>query len=175
MGRGPVSIPSPFPILKEPCPQGWGFLLTQMWVETPSLPVMGPLYNGQFTSVFQKLVSFHLHSRAMTVFPGKYRGRSQWSCFPGGSESKESCLQCRRPGFDPWVWKVPRRREWLPTPVFLPGKSHGQRWLIVHSPWGSKESDTNERLTLHNMNQHAQGYTTRKWQRWDQNTVLLSP
>ena len=76
-------------------------------------------------------------------------------------------------GFDPWVRKIPRRREWLPTPVFLPGKSHGQRWLTGHSPWGSKESDTSEQLTLHNINRHAQGYTTRKWQSWDQNTDLL--
>ena len=38
---------------------------------------------------------------------------------PGGSDSKESiCLQCRRPGFDPWVGKIPWKREQLPTPVF---------------------------------------------------------
>ena len=36
------------------------------------------------------------------------------------------CLQCRRPGFYFWVRKIPWRREWQPTPVFLPGKSHGQ-------------------------------------------------
>ena len=36
-------------------------------------------------------------------------------------------LQCRRPGFDPWVVKIPWRRAWQPTPVFLPGESHGQR------------------------------------------------
>ena len=38
--------------------------------------------------------------------------------------------------------------EWLPTPVFLPGESHGQRSLVGYSPWGPKESDTTERLTL---------------------------
>ena len=38
-------------------------------------------------------------------------------------------LQGRRPGFDPWVGKIPRRREWLLTPVFLPGEFHGQRCL----------------------------------------------
>ena len=54
------------------------------------------------------------------------------------------CLQCRRPGFDPWVWKIPWRREWLPTPVFLPGESHGQRSLVGCSPWGHKEMDTTE-------------------------------
>ena len=51
-------------------------------------------------------------------------------------------LQCRRHGFDPWIWKIPWRREWQPTPVFLQGKSHGQRNLVVYSPWGRKESDT---------------------------------
>ena len=39
-----------------------------------------------------------------------------------------------------------RRRQWHPTPVLLPGKSHGRRSLVGHSPWGCKESDTTERL-----------------------------
>ena len=43
--------------------------------------------------------------------------------------------------------KIPWRREWLPTPVFLPGKSHGQRSLAGYSPWGRKESDITERLS----------------------------
>ena len=51
------------------------------------------------------------------------------------------CLQCRRPGFNPWVRKIPRRREWQPTPVFLPGESHGQRNLVGYSPWSHKELD----------------------------------
>ena len=50
---------------------------------------------------------------------------------------------CGRPGFDPWVGKIPRSREKLPTPVFWPGEFHG-----LYSPWGCKESDTNERLSL---------------------------
>ena len=49
--------------------------------------------------------------------------------FPGGSDDKRVCLQCRRPRLDPWVGKIPWRRERQPTPVFLPGKSHGQRSL----------------------------------------------
>ena len=51
------------------------------------------------------------------------------------------------PGFDPWVGKISWRREWQPTPVFLPGEFHGQRNLVGHSQWGHKESDTTERLT----------------------------
>ena len=55
-------------------------------------------------------------------------------------------LQCRRPGFNLWVRKIPWRREWQPIPEFLPGKSQGQRNLAGYSPWGCKESDTTERL-----------------------------
>ena len=50
----------------------------------------------------------------------------------------------RRPGFYPWVRKIPWRRERLPTPVFWPGEFHG-----LYSPWGHKESDTTERPSLH--------------------------
>ena len=54
----------------------------------------------------------------------------------------------RRPGFNPWVGKIPWRREWQSTPVFFPGESHGQRSLVGYSPWGCKESDTNKQLKL---------------------------
>ena len=50
----------------------------------------------------------------------------------------------KRRRFDPWVGKVPWRRKWQPTPVFLPGESHGQRSLAVYSLWGHRESDTTE-------------------------------
>ena len=56
-------------------------------------------------------------------------------------------LQCRKPRFDPWVRKIPWRRKWQPTPVFLLEKSHGQKSLVGCSPWGLKESDTTERLS----------------------------
>jgi len=62
------------------------------------------------------------------------------------SNNEFYCLQCGRPGFDPWVGKIPWRRKWQPTPALLPGKSHGQRSLIGYSPWGRKESDMTERL-----------------------------
>ena len=69
------------------------------------------------------------------------------------------CLQCRRPGFDPWIGKIPWRRKWQPTPVFLPGESHGRRSLVGYSPQGRKESDMTERLHLHlhYMNNHSVG------------------
>ena len=57
-------------------------------------------------------------------------------------------LQCKRPEFNPWVRKIPWIREELPTPIFLPGEFHGQRGLLVYSPWGHKELDMTEWLTL---------------------------
>ena len=53
-------------------------------------------------------------------------------------------LRPRRPEFNPWVGTIPWIREWQPTPVFLPGKSHGQKSLVGSSPWGHKESDMTE-------------------------------
>ena len=68
--------------------------------------------------------------------------------FPSGSDCKSVCLQWRRPRFDHWVGKIPWRRKWQPTPVFLPGKSHGLRSLR-YRPRGRKELDTTERLHFH--------------------------
>ena len=52
-------------------------------------------------------------------------------------------------GFAPWVGKIPWRRAWQPTPVFFPGKSHGQRSPVGYSPWGRKEWDTTEHTHTH--------------------------
>ena len=49
----------------------------------------------------------------------------------------------------PWVGKIPWRRKWQPTPVFLPEKSHGPWSLVGYHPWGRKESDTTEWLHFH--------------------------
>ena len=79
------------------------------------------------------------------------RGDNEWSChwtllnliraFFVAQLVKN--LQCRKPGFDPWVGKIPWRRERLPTPVFWPGEFHG-----LYSPWARKESDRTEWLSL---------------------------
>ena len=50
--------------------------------------------------------------------------------------------------FNPWVGKIPCKKEWQPTPVFLLGEFHGQRSLEGYIPWGRKASDTAEQLTL---------------------------
>ena len=64
--------------------------------------------------------------------------------FRGGASGKEPACQCRRRGFDPWVRKIPWRRAWQATPVFLPGESHGWRTLVGYSPQSCEESDTTE-------------------------------
>src|SRR5574340_1109912 len=67
-------------------------------------------------------------------------------------QTERICLQCGRPGFDPWVRKIPWRRKWHPTPVFLLGKSHEQRSLVGYSPRGCKESDTTEHTCMNAIN-----------------------
>ena len=84
-----------------------------------------------------------LHLRCWLYLQGKYQILealmvAQWL---------RICLQgrrCKRCSFSPWVGKIPWRRKWHPTPVLLPGESHGQRSLAGYSPWGRKELDMTE-------------------------------
>ena len=82
----------------------------------------------------QELVMDREAWRAAVHGVTKSRTRLSWLRIP---------LQCGRPGFDPWVGKIPWRRERLPTPVFWPREFHG-----LYSSWGRKESDRTERLSL---------------------------
>ena len=77
--------------------------------------------------------------------------------FPSGEWWRTACQcgRCKRCGFDPWVGKIPWRREWQPVPVFLPGKSHGQRSLVGHSLWDHKESDMTEHARMQNVVRRA--------------------
>ena len=75
--------------------------------------------------------------------------------FPGGTSGKEPMCQCRRHkrrGFYPWVGKISWRKKWQPIPVFLPGKSHGQRSLMGYSPQQHKRVSHN----LSTKQQHTQ-------------------
>ena len=70
---------------------------------------------------------------------------------------KESACNAEDLGLDSGVMKIPWRREWQPTPVFLPGEFCGQKSLTGYSPWGHKESDLAERLTythIHTLSAH---------------------
>ena len=69
--------------------------------------------------------------------------------FLGGSEVKAPAWNERDPGSIPGSGRSPGEGKWQPTPVLLPGESHGGRSLVGYSPWGRKESDTTERLHFH--------------------------
>ena len=62
--------------------------------------------------------------------------------WPGGKESTWKCRRHQRRMFDTWVGKIPWSRKWQPTPVFLPGKFHGQKSLVGYSPCSHRELDT---------------------------------
>ena len=84
---------------------------------------------------------------------GAWFGLSRWL------SGKESSCQWRRCGFDPWVGKIPWRRKWLPTPVFLPGESRGLRSLAQKR--GSQKSET--RLSCWaGTHAHTQGFMQQK-------------
>ena len=67
--------------------------------------------------------------------------------FSGASDGKESACNAGDQGFNSSAEEIPRRREWLPTPVFFPGEFHGQRSLASYSPWDCKDSDMTEWIT----------------------------
>ena len=67
---------------------------------------------------------------------------------PNLAQTVKNLPAVQRPGFDLWAGKISWRREWLPTPVFLPGKSYGQRSLAGYTLWGCKELDMTEQLKL---------------------------
>ena len=69
-----------------------------------------------------------------------------FTLIPCSSDGKRIFLQCRRPRFDPWVGKILSRSKWQPTT--LAWRIHGQRSLAGYSPWGCKELDMTEQLTI---------------------------
>ena len=77
-----------------------------------------------------------LHNHVNILNPTELYRRAWWL------SGKESACLCRRRAYHPWVGKIPWRGKWQTTPVFLPGKSHGQRSLEGYSPWGCKKSWT---------------------------------
>ena len=95
---------------------------------------------------------------------------SQWL---NGKESACQCRRCRIRGFNTWMGKMPWRRKWQPTLVFLPGKSRRQRSLAGYSPWGRKSIRHNSATKQ----QHDRGYYQPSQQRarikmeWYQQTL----
>ena len=117
-------------------------------------PVLGPgiwrSENQELRCLWQKTMDILLSGRERIHLPWPFCSIQAPNRFPGGASGKEPACQCRRHKrhwFDPWVRKIPWRRKWQPTPVFLPGESHGQRSLAGYSPRGHKESGTNDWAT----------------------------
>ena len=69
-------------------------------------------------------------------------------------------LQCRKPRFNPWVRKIPQRKKWQTTLLFLPGKFHGQKSLASYSPWGRKKLNITEQLNTHT---HTHTHSCARW------------
>ena len=117
------------------------YMSKNMYDKFSEVKLLDLLYMGQYRSCTNFSLSLLMHRNVH--FP---------TTTAGGASGKESACQCRRRrrcGFDPWVGKIPWRRKWQSTPVFLPGKAHGQRSLMGYSPWGHKETDTTRHMHTH--------------------------
>ena len=89
------------------------------------------------TPIFKnKMTVFQIH--AMIFKPVLFWWALNHYGLPWWLRRYSVCLQCGKPGFNPWAGKIPWRRKWQSTPVLLPGKSHGQRSLVGYSPWGCR-------------------------------------
>ena len=85
----------------------------------------------ELANVFCKFAGYKVNPEKSFVFLYTNMG------LPGGTSGEKPACQyrrCKRPRLDPWIGKTPWRRAWQPTPVFLPGDSHGQRSLVGYSP-----------------------------------------
>ena len=109
-----------------------------------AIKFLNPIFTELSLSHFkQKKLMKHSHRISYMDFVTIGYSLSE-SSPPGGSEAKASLCNVGDLGSIPG--KIPWRRKWQPTPVLLPGKSHGCRSLVGYSPWGCKESDTTKRL-----------------------------
>ena len=91
---------------------------------------------------------FLLYEIQLLCSPNLLLSASEFQLLISSSKRQNVGLLIFDPSF-PWLGKIPWRRKWQPTPVFLPGESHGWRTLVGYSPQGHKESDMTERLHFH--------------------------
>ena len=84
-----------------------------------------PLKSGCLIAISQipEFICYYSFISSLVSFTQNITGLWQFLV----AQTVRICLQHRRPEFDPWVRKIPWKREWQPTPIFLPGKFHGQR------------------------------------------------
>ena len=122
---------------------------SSLWIcLTRTFPLHGiiqcTVFGVWFLSFSLMLSRFIMRQHVSVLHSFSGLNKVMWG-FPGASDSKKSA---RKPWFNPWVGKIPWRREWLPTTVFLPGEFHEQRSLVGYSPWGPKELDMTKQLIL---------------------------
>ena len=121
-----------------------GFSRQEYWSGLPFPSPMGHILSELSTTTHLCWVALHQDEWVMVESPLyiPYFFLKPWVLpyirLPWWLSDKESPSQCKRHRFDPWVRKIPCRRKWLPTLVFLSGKSHGQKRLVGYSPWGHK-------------------------------------
>ena len=114
------------------------------WVAIPfSRGSSQPRYQTQVSGIAGRFFTVWATSEAFLMgFPC---GLPPWVSLV--AQTVKNLPAMKRPGLKPWVMKIPWKREWLPTPVFLSGEFHEQRSLAGYSPWGRKELDMTEWLT----------------------------
>ena len=95
------------------------------------------------------LVAYFIHNSLYLLIAHYCHTHAIFPDDASGEESTCQCKRCKRHGFNPWVRKISWRKKWQPTPVFLPGESHGWRSLEGYSPWCCQQSDTTEQLNTH--------------------------
>ena len=96
------------------------------------------LINFIFLLLYLFISFIHLLTRGLVFFLRFIQVLYRIADLSLGTSGKEPSCQCRRcksHGFDPWIRKIPWRKAWQPTPVFLPGESYGQRSLVGYGPY----------------------------------------
>ena len=104
------------------------FFLMGTWALVESQEECSPFFS--FSSSQYSIISLRYYNNCRNSIQSIRL--SQWL------SGEESAYQCRICAFDPWSWKIPWRRKWQPTPVFLSANPHGQCSLVDYSPWGCR-------------------------------------
>ena len=124
-------------------PLSMKFSRQEYWSGVPSPSLARPLRSLNYWQGWEGR-SYLPENLTELVWPG----HRDFKGFHYGSDCKEPACSAGDPG-SIWVGKIPWSWEWLLTPIFLPGEFHRQRSLAGYSPWGHKESNIIEWLTLH--------------------------
>ena len=112
-----------------------------------SAQLYGHFYNLPSLWISPKGLKDRLYASSHCSFSSLTPGLPRWY---SGKESACHCRRHKRQGFDPWVGKIPWRRKWQLTPIFLPGKSHGQGNLPDYSPCDYKPLNHHHQVLIIN-------------------------